>query len=228
MNNRFFTWVWRLNGLVLALLLLWVLFFAFGTLVDEVFDRDAPPAALTAAGNPTDEEAPLVLRGPLNNTNSGLYVLPLAVQSNSRGSDLSFSSKYSVRQNSVLNYQIINVATEKAHWLFDGNAQMIVETREVKPPSYSSNALGLGHILSVVEADTDGDEYLTRDDLITLYFVPRDWDQAQKLVEGVQNTLSITAPSVASLDIILEDADGIRLRRFGLPLLDPQADIPLQ
>lgn len=229
MNNTFFTWVWRINGLILGALLLWVLFFVLGDLIQEAFDRDTPRSGLTVAGDPSDEEAVLSLRAPIANTNPGIYVLPLAVQSTkSAGSDLSISSKFYVRQNNVLNYQVVNAATETTAWLFDTNAQIIVETREVKPPNFSSTSQVMGHILSVVETDTNGDEYLTREDLITLYFVPRDWGSAKPIATDIEDVLSIKASSVASVDIIMTDASGTRLKRFGLPILNVTAEVPLQ
>jgi hypothetical protein len=229
MENRFFTWVWRLNGLLLLLCLIALcLFLLAETLrgpISWMMARGVPEQVLTEETEPVADNWETVLRKPLNTDISGLYVFPLAVEGSSlKGSFVYKSGGPGYLANSVLNYQIADLATGTTRWLFDDNAQVITETRRLSHDQDETS----GYILSVIESDSNEDGRLSRNDLVTLYYVPTDWAGKTIIGSATAGLFDLMPADGTHFDMVVETADARILKRLRLPSLEVVSEIPLE
>lgn len=120
-SEKFFAWVWRLNGVLVLMLALIVLVGAFALLFNiGVFatrERPEQKLAEVAGANLTDKDLRLTDFYPIKGTS--LLYARLAPPSEYIGSGSSGG------QGPPNNLLFFDTATKKAHWLFPGNNQTI-------------------------------------------------------------------------------------------------------
>jgi hypothetical protein len=218
MDTGFFKWVWRFNAVLIFLgallivcLILWEItrdLRRHGQQVDA-----GGPFASASTENTNGHEPKLALRfgTPSAGTASGLYALPLNTKQ-------SYNSRSVSKSNSgtLINYMIVNTTTESRKWLFPNADRRILHTR---PLVFHNNDtdIQLGHILGVIETDTNGDDRLSRLDTQTIYFTDSHWGEPLKIRDGVTAILATEAVSKDAFDLIFTAQNTTHALRIDAP-----------
>jgi hypothetical protein len=75
----------------------------------------------------------------------------------------------------------------------------------------------LGTMLQVIEADSTGENQLSRRDDGTLYVVGPDWGPPIALNGSVRSILSVHSLDAATFEVMHTGKNGTKLRRFVMP-----------
>lgn len=208
METGFFKWVWRFNALLIAPgallvvgLLVWEMTSSLRQRINPTTTTEtlvlAPDTSIEAA---TDRPVQTLRFGaPARHTKSGLHVLPLYAHQQDTNRGFSKNSN-----GSLLNYLIINTNQQTRRWLFPKADRLILNTRELV---HDQNGIDtrLGHVLAIVETDTNNDGRLTRQDTQTLYLTDPQWSAPREIRRGATSILAVEPISPTSFDLLISD-----------------------
>ncbi len=230
-ENRFFTLIWRYNGLMIAVaatlfvgILTWELTrdwrrSLFPTQATEVLNVAPAPS-----DQPSEREIAENARfgAPTDSASRGIYALPLYV-------DQTYSNRGISKETggNRTNFLIVDTADQSQRWLFDASARLITEVRPLWHTPKEGARRFLGHILFVIEDDTNNGARLSRSDLGRLLHVTPDWKILTPLAEDIAFVLEARTTGPDSADIILRVPEGSRLIQIALPRAEVTATIDL-
>ena len=225
METGFFKWVWRFNALVIAGV---VTCAAVAIVWDMTRDlrrewlptrtTDTLAIAPTEAGTAPVAAPQTVARRyfgrPGTQGSGSIFAVPLYVQQKYENRGISKSSS-----GNIVNYRIVDMQAATNRWLFPatGVERLVLEAQPMILNTSQGNQRRIGYLLSVVEADTNGDARLSRRDDITLYFTDPRWAPPTKLTEGVTSLLTAKPQSTTQIDVFFDTVDGTHAGRFGFP-----------
>ena len=154
-ENRFFTFIWRFNGLMIAIAATLIV----GILIWELtrdWRRDVFPTQATEVLNvdPAEPQAPQEtvettrLGAPSDTATRGVYALPLYV-------DQTYSNRGISKETggNRTNYLIIDTADKSQRWLFEGSARLITDVRPLWHTPNTGPRQFLGHLIFVIDSD---------------------------------------------------------------------------
>ena len=219
-ENRFFTWVWRFNGLMIAVTVTLILFVIVWQLTRDLrrtYFPDRTTEVITvapAAGTTSPREVIQTTRlgAPQDTAAPGIYALPQFAEQTYTNRGISKESG-----GNRVNYLVVDTAAQSTRWLFAGTARLITDVRPLWHTPSDGNRRLLGHVLHVIEDDTSGEGQLTRRDGGPLYYVDPDWGQARAITGPVRDILSIRAQTANSFEVIHTDGINTILGRYSLP-----------
>ena len=220
MESGFFKWVWRFNGVIIAIgssLLLFVLVWE-GTA--ELRRESFPTQTTNTVALPSSDEesghaaVPTEISRrfgiPVGNGNRALYALPLYIEQEYPNRGISKSSG-----GNIVNYRIVGTDAQTNRWLFAPADRLIVTTNELRLPAQSTQRT-VGYLLTVVETDTNDDGRLSARDTKSLYLTSPEWDTPRKVTEGVISVLEREMIDASQLDVIFDTADGTHATRVSM------------
>ncbi len=230
-ENRFFTFIWRYNGLMIAIaatlvvgILVWELTRnwrqdLFPRQATEVLNIDPGSAALQSRGEVAENSR---FGAPSDSATRGVYALPLYVEQtyDNRGISKETSGNRT-------NFLIVDVRDQSQQWLFDGGARLITRVQPLWYAPTGAPRRFLGHILFVIDTDNSGDGRLSRSDRGRLMHVSPDWKTLTPLVEDVDFMLEARTTGPESADLILHGPEGTRLIQIALPRAEVTTTIEL-
>lgn len=218
-ENRFFTFIWRFNGLMIAIAATLIV----GILIWELtrdWRRDVFPTQATEVLNvdPAEPQAPQEtvettrLGAPSDTATRGVYALPLYV-------DQTYSNRGISKETggNRTNYLIIDTADKSQRWLFEGSARLITDVRPLWHTPNTGPRQFLGHLMFVIDSDASGDGRLSRSDPGQLLHVSPDWKRLTPLVDNALSMLEARTTGPDGADIILRGPEGTRLIQIALP-----------
>lgn len=221
MENRFFTWIWRFNGLAIAAIAIFVagaiIWNITSALWGNVFAQSATntmalPAVNTAAETEPPPETNRSFGTVFGQTERAMYALPLYVEQDYSNRGISKSSS-----GNLVNYKIIETDTQTSRWLFPGDDRIILSTA---PLAFRESGIGdfvQGYLLEVIDEDTNSDRRLSSNDTRTLFFTDSNWSLPVKVTERVIDLLHSQSVSENQIDLIFETLDGMHATRIKLP-----------
>ena len=218
-ENRFFTFIWRFNGLVIALavtlllgILIWELTRALRrtylpTRTSEVIT--APSAAEQNPAAPVDR----VTRfgSPVETGSPAIYALPRYVEETYRNRGISKQSG-----GNLVNYLVIDTRDQSTRWLFDGDARLITDVRPLTHGTRTTRRF-IGHVLHVIEEDSNGNGQLSQQDSGVLYFIGPDWPEPVRLSGDVKSVSWARAAGPDLVEMIVQETAQTVLSQFTLP-----------
>ena len=173
METGFFKWVWRFNALVIAGV---VTCAAVAIVWDMTRDlrrewlptrtTDTLAIAPTEAGTAPVAAPQTVARRyfgrPGTQGSGSIFAMPLYVEQKYENRGISKSSS-----GNIVNYRIVDMQAATNRWLFPatGVERLVLEAQPMILNTSQGNQRRIGYLLSVVEADTNGDARLSRRDL---------------------------------------------------------------
>lgn len=220
MDTGFFKWVWRFNALILAcglsLLLVVVAWEMTSTWRKQMFPTQtrnviaAPPADVAADPAREVDETANLANTPLPAAR-GIYALPLRVEQTYENRGISKSSF-----GNTVNILIADTETQSTTWLFPQNVRLIPQIEPLYLPRTGAANRFLGHLMLVIDTDTNADGSLSRRDTGTVYFVPPNWREPIVLTTDILSLSKVSVMSAMQVDVILRAASGASLARFDL------------
>ncbi|MBB1308995.1 hypothetical protein H5162_06015 [Pseudoalteromonas sp. SR41-8] len=169
-SDKFFKWVWNLNGIILLVGVLIATALISVKLVTTVFnDNDVEPPALNLADDKNEEEK-WRLGYPRRVGETDFYYIELesekltveaSIQAESEVRAM-FSSKYKPTRSK--NVMFINGKTNYANWLFDTTDQLITDISPLYLSEFDSQSKAAGIAYHVIKNDTNNDGLLSNED----------------------------------------------------------------
>ena len=232
-ENRFFTWIWRFNGLAIAIaatliiaILGWELSRdwrrqAFPTQTSDVLNIETPAATDTATPAPAVTQT-LRFGPPIDTPKRGIYALPQYAEQEYENRGISKSSN-----GNRVNFLIINTQDQSQAWLFPAASRLILEVRDIWYMPNDGPRTLMGRVIEVVDTDTNGDGRLSGTDFSSLYYVNPEWAEPILLVADVDYVLSTQPANAAAFDVIYVGEDTTKLVQFTYPQAAPTFEIIL-
>jgi hypothetical protein len=217
-DNRFFRWLWRINGLLFFLMIFGaILLWSYSLLTSGPLSREETVPAQTKSGGETYAFGVSSVGGPaassgapqithLDGTDEGVMVLQ-------RGGPREYGldrggARFDAND---VNYLLIDLQTMKTRWLFHGVKRDIGDTFLVRRNVYRAGPPGEAELpnpftallMPVAEADTNGDGKINAADRHALY--------AYRI--GAENSVKLfDAQSISGMEQL--DADRVEVTYF--------------
>ena len=190
-ENRFFRTVWRINGIAILLLVLFVIGAGAYTFIREMLHRGDHPVIKNVAEDPQGEEK-WTLGTPKEIDGTQFIYIPLvsekkdiAIPQPSFGlSKIGYSRDYFAPSRNLL---FINKQTREMRWLFKDNRQLIADIDMVsilKP--YDKNRKIDAILYRVIRKDTNGDNKLTSEDVADIAISFPDGTRYKEVFQSVE------------------------------------------
>ncbi|MEH6645792.1 hypothetical protein [Sulfitobacter sp.] len=116
----------------------------------------------------------------------------------------------------MVNYRIVDIAAQTNRWFFPQTDRLIMETRQLTFRAGDAEEQ-LGHLMIVIEDDSDGNGRLSGRDKQTLYLTDIHWSAPVKVIDNVRALLAISPQSMTTADLIFKTNDGTHAVRLSLP-----------
>ena len=228
-ENKFFRWVWRFNGIVIALVVLvaaaGVGYQAWRSFNQEDWSRPAghfapvPKAAEQNATYRLESDDYGVSRTQLALGAVHEQVIPLK-RWEAPPKDYGLRSSYSLMEMRIstgsmavgaVNLLIVDGDTGSSRWMFKGYGRMILTADAVYPANAVASASGtyetdaIGLVLTVRERDTNHDGKVDEKDGVTLYAYLAGMPEPMKLVSA-EIIIAMRQTGSEKYQIIFEDA----------------------
>ncbi len=221
-ENRFFTWVWRFNGLAIAITVTLMLCIIVWQLTRD-FRRAYFPTRTTEVLNvvPAEDAASAAPRAvqerprfgsPQEPRTAGIYAVPQFVAQTYQNRGISKESG-----GNRVNFLVVNTAEQTTRWMFEGTSRLITDVQPIWHDSAGGARRFLGQLLHVIDKDSNGNAQLSRSDDGQLYFVPPDWSQAILLDDTLRSVLSVRSAGEDAFEVLYAKTGETLLRRFSLP-----------
>ncbi|CAG36110.1 hypothetical protein [Desulfotalea psychrophila] len=196
-ESRFFTLVWRINGLLLmvaGVLAIGISTFAgYKIITDIVRERSSSNIVNVEEKDAIKEEWQL---GYLTNIEGGPYVMsPLRSEQNYA------QSYYSKSSTSARNYLFINGTTNEQHWLLSSHQYLIVDF-ELLSERREKDVQAI--LYRVVKTDSNEDKRLTGDDTLTIGLSLPTGAGYKEILQGVNTFIGQRVITPTTLLIIFE------------------------
>ncbi len=210
-ENRFFRFVWRVNGIALMLLLIVVVgFVAYNILKDLL--RVSPQAVITNVAEDPKGDEKWTLGSPVDIEGTPFIYIPLeserkdvSLRPSMPGALHSYKEGYYFAPSR--NLLFIDRRSRDMKWLFKDNGQLITDIDPLsgrKP--YDKDGKIEAILYRVIGKDTNGDKKLTSDDLAAIAVSDPDGARYKELVPAVDEVFGAFLEGGDVL--ILYQADG--------------------
>jgi len=208
-SDKFFKWVWNLNGIILLVGVLIATALISVQLVTTVFnDNDVEPPALNLADDKNEEEK-WRLGYPRRVGETDFYYIELesekltveaSIQAEVRAM---FSSKYKPTRSK--NVMFINGKTNYANWLFDTTDQLIADISPLYLSEFDSQSKAAGIAYHVIKNDTNNDGLLSNEDKSTFALSKIDGSGYSEVLTGYDRILEYAVNEQGNLFMLFID-----------------------
>ncbi|MGO2370818.1 MAG: hypothetical protein ACTH5C_00440 [Pseudoalteromonas prydzensis] len=210
-SDKFFKWVWNLNGIILLVGVLIATALISVQLVTTVFnDNDVEPPALNLADDKNEEEK-WRLGYPRRVGETDFYYIELesekltveaSIQAEAEVRAM-FSSKYKPTRSK--NVMFINGKTNYANWLFDTTDQLITDISPLYLSEFDSQSKAAGIAYHVIKNDTNNDGLLSNEDKSTFALSKIDGSGYSEVLTGYDRILEYAVNEQGNLFMLFID-----------------------
>lgn len=210
-SDKFFKWVWNLNGIILLVGVLIATALISVQLVTTVFnDNDVEPPALNLADDKNEEEKQR-LGYPRRVGETDFYYIELesekltveaSIQAEAEVRAM-FSSKYKPTRSK--NVMFINGKTNYANWLFDTTDQLITDISPLYLSEFDSQSKAAGIAYHVIKNDTNNDGLLSNEDKSTFALSKIDGSGYSEVLTGYDRILEYAVNEQGNLFMLFID-----------------------
>ena len=222
MVDHFFKWIWRLNGLIVLVAALMVVFNLSFMFLQDVF-RDEPQVVVTGIAEDPEGMENWVLGRPRHIDGSDITIIRLVsensevdLQNFNMYSSSGFVGGYEQVSKNIL---FVNRSTGEMRWLFEGVGQIISTVNELPDRRQSPHRIDdVTEIMlyEVTMKDTDGDQMITNQDSPVLAYSLLDGSGFQVLLEGYEKLISTTYEDNKMLSVMYQKSGSAYLAQISL------------
>jgi hypothetical protein len=188
-ENRFFKFIWRLNGVAIMLLLLFLMVVAGYHCVKEILPRRRPVAVINVAEDPKGEEK-WTLGNPQDIDGTPFIYIPLVSEKkeiNIAKPGMVNKALRSYDGGHSKNLLFLNKQTGEMKWLFKDNRQLVTNTNLLSLEKRYDKERKIEAILyHVIAKDTNGDKKLTSEDSADIGISYPDGSHYKELFQDVE------------------------------------------
>lgn len=211
-EHPFFKLVWRVNAIIiLGLALAGAVSFLYLILSFGAFE-DTEPLVIESQNEASISSTKLKSR--LGQDISGNDLILVSVHT---GYDSGYGSLGSSKPSEFLNYGAFSPDTLQTTWLFPSNDQIISNINNLNKIEGSGEdhiITVTGFILTVIDADTNGDGGLSSKDDGILYYASPDLSTKTRLYEGLQRSAGLKRVDNSSYLIYFTTESGFSVLQF--------------
>ena len=214
-NNKFFTWIQRLNSLLFLLLILLSIGLTSFIFIQN-YSRDHSDSVKVANSKKTIEQPELLKLNTLDNIcGTEDHYLRLTSRSSENTGLSSGGYDYS---KPIRNLLFITGQQMNAHWLLDDNNSLIVETTQLGSDYHCEKKKTHAIYYEIIKKDTDQNGKLDKADAITVALSLPDGTGFTELVTGNMEILDYQLDGSGSLfSLLLQQGNDIVLQKYALP-----------
>jgi len=187
--NKFDRILWRINGtLFLAILVFGIFSLVRG--LSESFRHPTPqvPEAAIVNNASVSREKEFLHFGLLSRI-AGTSMVRFPLNSEDSPNKSSFGGSYS--ESCTRNLFFIDYSDLSSWWLFDGFQQAILKEHDLRAEPDGKDKRVIGTIFEVATVDTNGDQRVTGNDRISVFFTGADGKKPIEIVSSSDRILSI-------------------------------------
>jgi hypothetical protein len=205
-ENRYFRFVWRVNGIAIMFLLLFVIGFGGYNFIKEILHRERSPVIRNVAVDPQGEEKWTLAR-PVSIDGTQFIYIPLVSEKKniSISGPGTLKAVHSYGQGYFApsrNLLFVNKQTRDMKWLFKDNRQLIADMDLLSVQKQGSKDRMIDAILyQVISKDTNGDKKLTSEDLADIAISNPDGTRFKEVFQSVERIFG--AMSVGRREVLV-------------------------
>lgn len=209
--NKFDRILWRTNGILFLVLLIFGIFPVFWNLSGSFrrgpYHQGQPGIVSKPQG--VAEKQFLHLGDPSRVKGTTFLRIPLR-------SEAEYSSSFKTREGRVANYLYLNGADLSSWWLFEGFDRMLSEVHDLRAETGGNDRPVIATLFEVISTDTDGDHNLTRNDREAVYFSGADGRKPIEIVPPTDGILSVEQITPTEVLIIFQRDQTVTAARFSV------------
>ena len=243
--DRAFSWIWRINGLILLVIATLVAGAASIDIYKRMVKPGQKPVATNIADDPTGKEKWVLANAAQIDGSDYSYIRleskvdTVSANATSLGApESSISYDYDRRRANSKNVLFVNDKTGDSNWLFDGTSQLIGPIRHLSFDSDVDDSHGQTRktetkylVYSVFSVDSNGDDIISLDDNPAMVAtdatganfqeIIRDYERiisTKLLDDGTLSVIHQTDGSIYMLNYSMEDSEVVR--QIQIPAVD--------
>lgn len=214
-NNKFFKWIWRLNGLIVFFGVGLVLVIVVYEMARPLFRETPEEQIITSVADDPEGEEKWVLGHPKGLSSSDYIAIPLVSENDkiaskkSRGHIISSGGPY-WPSGTAKNILFINTKSNEASWLFPSNNQLIDSFSEF--PSVSKSEKKKNEDIQtlifyvLINKDTNGDGMLSADDKLNLAVSDTNGNNLKVLMQDIDYIVGKSMAGSSEIFVIYQKA----------------------
>jgi hypothetical protein len=225
--NKFDRTLWRINGVLFLVILIFTVWFVAGDAAHSFFRRSRPPkdATIVKEAQGTHEKEFLNLGDAVRIKGMPFLRMPLRDEPPSAGASSSFKSGGT----RIRNYLFLNHSDLSSWWLFPRFDWVISHVHDLRAEAGGNDKNVISTLYEVISADTDGDGRLTANDREAVFFTGPDGKKPVEIVSSTDGILSLEQVTPVEVLIIYQRdesvtaavfsvQDGSKIREAPLPI----------
>jgi hypothetical protein len=213
-NSRFFQFIWRVNALAIASIVIVAgvvgLYALYSFIKEETRDRLVTKTPTVKTEQPRQQEMRLGVPVPVSGTVFVRVPLHRAQKTN-----VTYYSK-SIGASTVNELFVDNTNGQSA-WLFKGVDRLIVNHSDILSQLKSAQPSVTSIVYTLVEKDTNGDERLSSNDKVSVGYSAPDGSAYTPLLDNVDKLFAIDQVADDRLIILYARQGESRLTTYALP-----------
>lgn len=194
-DNRYFRFIWRINGIAIMCLVLFVIGFGAYNLIREMFSRDRHAVITNVADDPRGEEK-WTLGSPQEIDGTRFVYVPLVSEKKNLQVSAPALSKSGLHEyagsyfSPSRNLLFVDKSTRDMKWLFKDNGQLIADIDLLSArEEYEKNRKVDAILYRVIDRDTNGDRQLTSEDLADIALSNPDGTNYKEVLPSVEHLI---------------------------------------
>jgi len=209
-SDRFFKWVWNINGLVLLLgLIIGILSISY-LIVSNIFTSNSNIQPTLNLAQDESAEEKWSLGYPRDIGGSSFYYIPLESEKttvDSRRGVANFSSG-GYKPTRSKNVIFIDSNTNKSKWLFNSVNQLITSIKPISESTYSNSDVKTISY-EVINSDTNNDGKFDSKDKSTFALSQVNGSQYKEIIEGYSSIVELKLNDDGNLFVVFIDNDEV-------------------
>lgn len=206
-ENRYFRFVWRVNGVAIMLLLVFIMVIGGYNLITEMMPKDGPVVITNIADDPMGDEK-WSLGKPEKIDGTQFVYMPLVSEKKNISIPVPASSKKALHSYGggyfapSRNLLFANKKTREIKWLFKNNGQLIADIDMLSTHEQFDKDRKIDAILyQIIKKDTNADGQLTSEDLADIAISYPDGSHYTEIFQTVERIFG--AMSLEGKDILV-------------------------
>ncbi len=205
-ENKYFRFVWRINGISIMLLLLFIIGVGGYNFIKDIVPIQRPPVITNVAVDPQGEEK-WTLGRPESIDGTQFICIPLVSEKKNisipePGMGKVGSSYGRGYFDPTKNLLFVNKQTREMRWLFKDNRQLITEMDMLSAQKQDDKNRTIDAILyKVISKDTNGDKKITPEDLADIAISNPDGTRFMKVFQSVERVFG--AVTVGGREVVV-------------------------
>lgn len=213
-KNKFFKWVWRVDGLLILIVAIFLAFLMLTEAVRKLSWQEHKEEVIVSVADDPEGKEKWVLGAPVDSI-SNMVILPLVSENKEvKETTMGMMSKSGWTDNkwrtTAKNLLFIDSVTNKSFWLFEGIDRLILLIEAFRDRSYdpliTANPKVVALFFHIISKDTNDDQVLNFDDKPSLAVANPDGSHYQIIIDEFDRIISKSLVEKNKMLIVFQNA----------------------